>query len=117
MTLTKKTIKPSISIIIFGILIGLYAVIPTSVSNDTGILILFLAVPVIFALLVLKDPPRNYIFMFMLVASLSLGVRFRFGGGEIHQGGAEAALAPIDFPLIGLLLLGLAQLITNRREI
>lgn len=89
-----------------GALAGLYAALATSVS-DSRVSLLLLAAPLPFVGLFLKNSARIY--LMVLVVSLSFGVRFRFSGLELHQGGAEAALAPIDFPLAGLLLIWLSQ--------
>jgi putative inorganic carbon (hco3(-)) transporter len=45
----------------------------------------------------------------VLVLALPFSARLRFGTLALHPGGAEAALAPIDFPLLALLVLYLLE--------
>jgi len=98
-------VKPN-WMIVAGMLAGVYAVLATA-ANDYRVTLLLLAAPMMLVGLVLKNSARVY--LIVLVISLTFGARFRFGGIEFHQGGAEASLAPIDFPLVGLLLIGLSQ--------
>jgi O-antigen ligase len=85
----------------------------TSVS-DYRISLVLIATPTAFTLLALKSTSRIY--LIVLVMSLSFSARLRFGGVEFHQGGAEAAFAPLDFPLLGLVLLWLAAFFTHKQK-
>jgi putative inorganic carbon (HCO3(-)) transporter len=56
--------------------------------------------------------PTRWAFI-VLVLALPFSARLRFGSLALHPGGAEAALAPIDFPLLVLLVLYLLEDIRN----
>ncbi|MFN2166407.1 MAG: O-antigen ligase family protein, partial [Anaerolineae bacterium] len=60
--------------------------------------------------------PTRWAFI-VLVLALPFSARLRFGTLALHPGGAEAALAPIDFPLLALLILYLLEDIRNGRLI
>lgn len=49
----------------------------------------------------LLTAPEHWLFT-LLVLSLSFAARLRLFSSQIHQGGAEGALAPLDFPLLAL---------------
>lgn len=57
--------------------------------------------------------PEHWLFA-LLVISLSFAARFRLFTNTVHQGGAEGALAPLDFPL--LLLAAFYLLKSIRRD-
>ena len=100
-------------VILLGLAIGFYATFSQSVG-DSRVALVLLAVPVSIGLLMSKDSPR--ILFTFLILGLAFSARFRFGGAAFHPGGAEASLAPLDFPLFGLVFLLLAQLaITGQR--
>lgn len=48
--------------------------------------------------------PERWLFA-VLVLSLPFSARLRFGASSLHPGGAEAAIAPLDFPLLALVAL------------
>lgn len=73
-------------------------------------LVVMALVPPFFTVLALREAPR--ILLILLVSSLSFGARFRFPGTVYHNGGAELAIAPLDFPLAGLFLLALPGIVT-----
>lgn len=80
--------------------LGVYTVLLTSV-NDSRIFFIGLVIPVFIGLVFTRYAPR--ILLGMLVLSLTLSARFRLTGIDFHTGGAEAAVAPIDFAILGLL--------------
>lgn len=53
----------------------------------------------------------------VLVLSLPLGARLRLMPDQIHLGGAEAAIAPLDFPLIALVLFWILGFLLRRERI
>ena len=82
------------------LLIGLYAVAINNLTDNRVLVIMFIT-PIILVSMLTKFAPR--LFLGLLVLSLSLSARFRLGTIAFHTGGAEAALAPIDFVLLGVL--------------
>lgn len=106
-TSTRRRLITYVGILLlFAFGVGVYAVMIRTVTDNRLFLVLFV-VPVILSALFTKLAPR--LFLGLLVISLSLSARFRLGDGAFHTGGAEAALAPIDFALFGLLFYWLAQ--------
>jgi O-antigen ligase len=91
---------------------GIYAVAIGALDNRKLTLVL-LVLPAFLVVMTLKDAPK--ILFTLLVISLSFSARFRLLGNEFHQGGAELAIAPIDFPLFALASLGLIQAVKRRR--
>jgi O-antigen ligase len=87
--------------------VGLCAVVVGSLDNWKLALVLFV-LPVSLGLLTLRD--ASSVLFALLLVSLSFSARFRPLGGAFHPGGAELALGPIDFPLMGLALLWLLEL-------
>lgn len=113
-SLDRAKIIELVLILLFGIVIGVYPAIVMA-TGDLKISLVLLAIPVVAGLLGVKDSPR--FLLILLVLSLSLSVRFRpLTGGEFHPGGAEASIAPLDFPLVGLLLLWIAQASIEARK-
>ena len=77
--------------------------------------VLLLALPMVVAVLPLAvRRPEPWLFS-ILVLCLPFSARFRFGAAEFHLGGAEAAVAMIDFPLLALFVLYLLEDLKNRR--
>ena len=68
---------------------------------------LLLAAPLFFVALALKESPK--LMLALLAVSLSFSARYRLFGIGFHQGGAELAIAPLDFPLLGLILLAVPK--------
>jgi O-antigen ligase len=91
---------------------GIYAVAIGALDNRKLTLILLL-LPAFGAVMTLKGAPK--ILFILLVISLSFSARFRLLGNEFHQGGAELAIAPIDFPLFALVSLGLVRAVKRQR--
>ena len=57
--------------------------------------------------------PERWLFA-ILVVSLSFSARLRLFSSEVHLGGAEAAIAPLDFPLLALASLYFLNDLKNR---
>lgn len=111
MQLSKSRARISLFVIVsacfvvIALLGGLYAVLIGSLESQKLALVLFI-LPVFFGILALKDAAT--VLFFFLVLSLSFSARFRLFGYSFYPG-AELALAPMDFPLILLALMGLSQ--------
>jgi len=89
-------------LVALGISIGLYAAIIGGLDYRKLTLVC-LVFPLVVWLATLRDGPT--ILFTLLVVTLSFSARFRPEGYDFHPGGAEFALAPIDFPLLMLFIL------------
>lgn len=74
---------------------------PSWARSETGLIAAL--VPGLFAVLTLRR--RAELLLVALVVSLSFSARLRPESVDFHSGGAELAVAALDFPLIGLWLL------------
>jgi len=83
-------------------------VIVAGVPSDRKLVLVLALIPPFLASLALQDAPR--IMLALLTLSLSFSARYRLPGSAFHPGGAELSIAPMDFPLLGLLLLALPEL-------
>lgn len=92
---------------------GLVAVFARSYLGQFWVLLLAVPAAVVVLPLAVRRPER-WLFS-LLVLCLPFSARFRFGAAEFHLGGAEAAVAMIDFPLLALFLLYLLEDLKNRR--
>lgn len=101
-----------IGFVALALSIGIYAVIIGTLDNWKLALVL-LVFPAFLGVVVLRDAPK-ILFSFLLV-SLSFSARFRLPGNDFHPGGAELAIAPIDFPLFIFALIWLLQLLKEIR--
>jgi hypothetical protein len=104
----------------FGLLLllsigtGLYAIY-TQAMGDFRLAVLLVALPLGMGLFVLPNAPR--VLMTLLVFSLSFSARFRLASGGQFYAGAEAAIAPLDLPFLGLLLIWFADTCISGREL
>lgn len=89
-----------------GLLTGL---VVFGLAEHRKLALVLALVPFFFASLALKRAERLH--LILLVVSLGFSARYRPFGGAFHTGGAELAIAPLDFPLLGLLLLGLPDIL------
>ncbi len=76
--------------------------------DDRKFALVLALVPFFFASLALRRADRLY--LILLVVSLGFSARYRPFGGAFRAGGAELSIAPLDFPLAGLLLLALPDI-------
>ena len=78
---------------------------------------LLAAMPSFLIALSFKASPQ--VMLALLTTGLSFSARYRPFGIGYHQGGAELAIAPLDFPLLGLILLAAPRMRSAnfRREI
>jgi putative inorganic carbon (HCO3(-)) transporter len=98
--------------VLLAILAGAYAVGALSI-DDFKVSLVLLAAPLTVGVLLVKEAPR--LLLALLVLCLSFSARFRFGNAEFYPG-AEASLAALDFPLLGLLFLWLVELCLSKRR-
>ncbi|MCA9994269.1 MAG: O-antigen ligase family protein [Anaerolineales bacterium] len=99
------SLAPRSSVVFLGIGIILIASLITLgtafVIPDFWLQLLVLLIGGIVFLPFFLTAPEHWLFS-LLVLSLSFAARLRLFGSQIHQGGAEGALAPLDFPLLAL---------------
>ena len=101
-------------VILLACVVAVYTACILSLDNYKISLVL-IAVPMVVSLFIVKDSPR--LLLTLLILALGFSARFRFGGAPFHPGGAEAALAPLDFPLFGLVFLYIAEIYTKGRKL
>jgi putative inorganic carbon (HCO3(-)) transporter len=103
--------KPSIAYLVVG-LAGLLAVAiffaVEGLPQDSRTALIVAIAPLFFIALALKDARR--VMLVLMAVSLCFSARYRPLAG-FHEGGAELSIAPIDFPLLGLVLLGLPDIV------
>lgn len=102
-----------LGLLALGGTIGLYAGIIGGLDYRK-LTVVCLVCPLIFGLAILRHGPT--ILFTLLVVGLSFSARFRPQGYEFHPGGAELALAPIDFALFALAVISL-PLMTRRPSV
>lgn len=85
---------------LFFLLMGFYAV-AIGLVDDNRIRLVGMVAPIFGAILFTQYARR--ILLILLVTSLVFAARFRLTGLDFHTGGAEAAIAPVDFAIAGLL--------------
>jgi len=112
--LDKKWVVKFSFLTFLAVTIGLYSVFIQTIS-DKKLFIVLLIFPAILSLLINKFNQK--IFLTILVLSLSLAARFRFGNMTFHTGGAELSIAPIDFALLGLIFLTIANQYGNKPKL
>ncbi len=100
-------------LLLLGVTSGVYVIYAQAVENDR-LGVFLLALPVGFGLFSLPSAPR--ILMSVLVLSLSFSARFRLTGNGGFYAGAEAAIAPLDIPLVGLALIWSAEACISGRN-
>ena len=96
----KTPIAKLVMVIFLFLLVGLYAIAINNLADNRVAIVAFIT-PIILLCMLTKFAPR--LFLALLILSLPLSARFRFGTIAFHTGGAELAVAPIDFVLIGML--------------
>lgn len=109
---SSRSYQRSSTLAVLALFTGLYAVVIGTLDNWKLALVL-LIFPAFLGVVALRDAPR--ILFSLLLVSLSFSARFRAPGYGFHPGGAELAIAPIDFPLFILGLLWLLQLLKRTR--
>jgi O-antigen ligase len=88
------------TILILGVLVGMAATRTLPMLSEFWWLALFFVGGLAILPAVVRQPTR-WLFI-ILVLALPFSARFRFLSQELHSGGAEAAIAPIDFALLAL---------------
>lgn len=101
-------------IILLSITTGAYYTFVQTIDNK-NLTIVFFVIPLAIGLVFVKDAPK--LLMIGLVFGLTFSARFRFGNSVFHSGGAEASLAPLDFPLLGLLFLWFLENFKKKRPL
>ena len=100
-------------LILVGVGGGLVGVLAPAVSGRLWVLLLALPAVVLVLPWAIRRP-EHWLFS-VLVLCLPFSARLRLGATALHPGGAEAALAAIDFPLLALFLLYLLEDFKHRR--
>jgi putative inorganic carbon (HCO3(-)) transporter len=103
------------ALLIISALLAAALVLLWPALGDTWWVVLLFGAGLAFLPIVAARPTR-WTFI-VLVLALPFSARLRFSTLALHPGGAEAAIAPMDFPLLALLVLYLLEDIRNGRLI
>lgn len=99
----RKTTRVYLVLCGLGFLALSAYIVVAGLPDDRKLLLVLALVPALFGAMSLRQAPR--LLLASLTVGLSFSARYRPGGAWFHQGGAELAIAPLDFPLLGLLIL------------
>lgn len=103
-----------ILVLFLSVITGLYVTFVQTVDNK-NLTIVLIVIPITAGVIFVKDAPQ--LLMIGFIFALTFSARFRFGSAMFHSGGAEFSLAPIDFPLLGLLFLWIKEAISEKRPL
>lgn len=96
-----RPIPQALAALVLALTVAIYATIGQTVFASFWLEIALLSLVAAAILPWFLKAPERWLFS-VLVVSLSFSARLRLFSSEVHQGGAEAAIAPLDFPLLAL---------------
>lgn len=96
-----RSIPQALAALVLAITVAIYATLGQTVFAGFWLEVALLSLVSIAILPWFIKAPERWLFA-VLVVSLSFSARLRLFSSEMHQGGAEAAIAPLDFPLLAL---------------